>query len=153
MNENIAGYMTCPICREAHQELRINKNRILYMFCDNGCAVKLNRPKSKRYLPVLLSGSDVKDEQFGLIISAAKGKKQNEANRKKEISNAGSVTGSRTASNAGSVTGNNTGSVAGSTGSDLVGRTDGQHTGTGSNKSIFGRAAEWLAADNDDDDF
>lgn len=160
MNDNIAGFMTCPICHETHQELRINKNRILYMFCDNGCAVKLNRPKSKRYLPVLLSGSDVKDEQFGLI-SAAKGKKQDEIKEKGRYLAAGrtaaandnGTTGSSTGSFAGrtAAAGNDSRTTGSSTGSDIIGRPNGQHT-TAGNDSIFGRAAKWLAADDDDDE-
>ena len=151
MNDNIVGRMTCPICHESSQDLKVNKNHKLYMFCDNGCTIKLNSAKSKRYLPVLLSGSDVKDDAFGLIISTCKGNKINEIIKQKEVRDAGNVAGSRANDNTGRIV--DAGSVRQSTGSRIDGRTDGQHTARrtiASHESIIGRAAAWLADDDDD---
>ena len=154
MNNNIIGRITCPICGEPAQDLKVNKNHKLYVFCDNGCAVKLNSAKSKRYLPVLLAGSDVKDESFGLIISTCKGNKTNEIIKKNEVRDAGTIAGNdntgSTANNAGSMAGNDTGSSAGSS---FNGRTNGQYTArrtSASHDSIISRAAAWLADDDDE---
>ena len=160
MNNNIIGRMTCPICNEPLQDLKVNVNHKLYVFCDNGCSVKLNAAKSKRYLPVLLSGQDIRDEKLGLIISSCKGNKQNEIIKKKEVHNAGDLTGSNdntgtTGSSTGSLAGSNssTGTTGSSTGSHTFGRTDGQYSArrtSASHDSILGRAAAWLAADDDE---
>lgn len=153
-NNNIIGRVTCPLCGEQSQDLKVNINHKLYIFCDNGCTIKLNSAKSKRYLPVLLAGQDIRDDKLGLIISTCKGIK-NEVIEKTKISNAGSIAGNdntgSTANNAGSMAGkDNTGSSAGS---GFNGRTDGKYTAgtTGRNTgSIIGRAAAWLAADDDE---
>lgn len=150
MNENTVGFITCPVCHEPRQDVRVNKNRKLYIFCDNGCAVKFNNIKSKRYLPVLLGGSDVKDETLGLIISAAKGKKENENVKQKEVRNAG-FEEVRAAGRSGRIeTGNSSsaGNNAGSARSGVDGRTAGNNTGNAG--SIAGKFVNWLAADDDD---
>lgn len=160
-NNNIIGRVTCPLCGEQSQDLKVNVNHKLYVFCDNGCTIKLNSAKSKRYLPVLLSGQDIRDDKLGLILSTCKGIK-NEVIEKTKISNAGSSTGANdntrnsTGTNTGSSTGNITGtrsSTGTNTGSAAFGRTDGKYTTgtTGRNTgSIIGRAAAWLAADDDE---
>lgn len=153
MNNNVIGRMTCPICGETGQDLKVNVNHKLYMFCDNGCSVKLNSAKSKRYMPVLLSGSDVKDDAFGLIISTCKGNSKNEIIKQKEVRNAGNITGAN--DNAGSHAGTHAGAGAGtgSVRSDIIRRADGANTtaGRAGEQSILGRAAAWLAADDDDE--
>lgn len=155
MTRDAVGRLTCPICGEPAQDLRVNVNHKLYVYCDNGCAVKLSGAKSKRYLPVLLAGSDVKDDKIGLIISTCKGNKQNEIIKQKEVRNAGNITGANdnngsTANNAGSMAGNDTGSSAGSS---FNGRTNGQYTArrtSASHDSIISRAAAWLADDDEE---
>ena len=41
-DNEIIGRTSCPVCGCAGQDVKINKNNKLYMFCDNGCAVKWN---------------------------------------------------------------------------------------------------------------
>jgi len=162
MNNNIIGRVTCPLCGEQSQDLKVNVNHKLYVFCDNGCTIKLNSAKSKRYLPVLLAGQDIRDDKLGLIISTCKGIK-NEVIEKTKIQNewiAGTNDNrSSTGTNAGSSTGNiagtndNRSSTGTNTGSSAFGRSDGKYTAgtTGRNTgSIIGRAAAWLAADDDE---
>lgn len=148
MTRDAVGRLTCPICGEPAQDLRVNVNHKLYVYCDNGCAVKLSGAKSKRYLPVLLAGSDVKDDKIGLIISTCKGNRINEIIKQKEVRNAGNITGAN--DNNGSSTG-----ATGSTGNNTFGRTNGKHTGSSAaaagHDTIIGRAAAWLTADDDDE--
>lgn len=81
MKTNTVGRITCPICGEPSQDLRVDKNEKLYMFCDNLCAIKLNRKMSREYLPLLLAGQSVSTPHFGIITSTStkmKGKEENE---------------------------------------------------------------------------
>ena len=81
MKNNTVGRITCPICGEPSQDLRVDKNNKLYMFCDNLCAIKLNRKMSREYLPLLLAGQSVSTPHFGMITSTLtkmKGKAENE---------------------------------------------------------------------------
>ncbi len=43
----IIGRMACPMCGAPAQNLKVNKNGNLYMYCDNRCSVRLN-PKESR---------------------------------------------------------------------------------------------------------
>lgn len=49
----IVGSMTCPVCGEEHQDVKVNKNGKLYMYCDNGCMVRLSSKLSRCSLPLL----------------------------------------------------------------------------------------------------
>lgn len=49
----IIGRMTCPVCGEPLQDVKINKNNKLYMYCDRGCMIRLNAKQSNQALPVL----------------------------------------------------------------------------------------------------
>ena len=77
VNTNIIGRITCPICGEPLQDLKVNKNGNLYCFCDNGCAVNLSGKMSKAYRPRLLAGENISAGKIG-IITALKGKTTNE---------------------------------------------------------------------------
>lgn len=52
----IVGKMTCPICGEVNQDIKINKNNKLYMYCDNGCMCRLSSKLSRQALAALKSG-------------------------------------------------------------------------------------------------
>ena len=41
----VVGVIKCPVCGAEGQELRVNKNRKLYVFCDRGCSSKFNSQK------------------------------------------------------------------------------------------------------------
>lgn len=49
----IVGKMACPICGEPNQDVKVNKNNKLYMYCDNGCMVRLSQKFSRQGLPAL----------------------------------------------------------------------------------------------------
>ena len=68
-NRETAGRTTCPICGEPLQDVRVNKNNKLYIYCDNGCSCKFNNKQSRQYLPLLLQGQNVTDSKIGLITS------------------------------------------------------------------------------------
>lgn len=53
------GLTNCPICG-AETEVKINKNRKLYAFCDFGCSFKMNANLSREGIAKLTSGNDVK---------------------------------------------------------------------------------------------
>lgn len=69
MKTNTIGRLTCPICNEPHQDLRVNKNGNLYMYCDNGCSIKFNPAMSRKHLPVLEQGHSIQIEKIGVITS------------------------------------------------------------------------------------
>ena len=70
MNETI-GRIACPVCGEPGQDVRINKNGILYTICDNGCRVNFTKKQSKNWLPVLRAGQPVR--QGNIFINAITG--------------------------------------------------------------------------------
>ena len=49
----IVGKMACPVCGEPNQDVKVNKNNKLYMYCDNGCMCRLSSKLSRQALPVL----------------------------------------------------------------------------------------------------
>ena len=64
---NTIGRLTCPICGEPSQDLRVDKNGKLYMYCDNLCAMKFNGKMSKKYFNLLMDGQSVQIEKIGII--------------------------------------------------------------------------------------
>lgn len=65
-NETI-GRVTCAVCGEQSQDLRINKNNKLYCYCDNGCKWQLNNKNSKSALAALRGGRSIALEKIGII--------------------------------------------------------------------------------------
>ncbi len=63
----VIGRMTCPICGEEMQDLKVNKNQKLYMYCDNGCCVKLNSKQSRYIRAQLAQGKAVSVAKLGYI--------------------------------------------------------------------------------------
>ena len=122
-DNEIIGRTTCPVCGCAGQDVKINKNKKLYMFCDNGCAVKWNSSQSRRYLPVLAAGKNCKTET-GLIIQTLRGVIENE----RQIENIASKN-DRT----------------GIAGSDAGRRTDGRLAGAADNDGNRRTSGGWLA--------
>lgn len=61
------GRVTCTVCGEPSQDLRVNKNGKLYCYCDCGCKWQLNSKQSRAVLAVLRSGKSVKLEKVGYI--------------------------------------------------------------------------------------
>lgn len=49
----IVGKMTCPICGEPNQDVKVNKNNKLYIYCDNGCMARLSSKLSRQGLAAL----------------------------------------------------------------------------------------------------
>ncbi len=66
MGETV-GRMTCPVCGEEMQDLKVNKNQKLYMYCDNGCSAKLNSKQSRYIRAKLAQGKSVSVEKLGYI--------------------------------------------------------------------------------------
>lgn len=64
---DIVGRLTCPICGEPMQDLKVNKNNKLYCYCDNGCKSQLNSKNSRSALAALRSGKSVAIEKIGYI--------------------------------------------------------------------------------------
>ena len=52
----IAGLIKCPVCGREEQEIRVNKNRNLYTYCETGCRLTFSSNVSRKALPVLKSG-------------------------------------------------------------------------------------------------
>lgn len=52
----VAGLIKCPICGRQEQEIRVNKNRNLYVYCESGCRMTYSATTSRKALPVLKSG-------------------------------------------------------------------------------------------------
>ncbi len=66
MGETV-GRMTCPVCGEEMQDLKVNKNQKLYMYCDNGCSAKLNSKQSRYIRAQLAQGKAVSVAKLGYI--------------------------------------------------------------------------------------
>lgn len=56
----IIGRMTCPVCGAQHQNLKINKNGNLYMYCDNRCSARFNPKESREIIDELRQGRTVR---------------------------------------------------------------------------------------------
>ena len=57
MSENeIIARSNCPICGAENQDVKVNKNANLYMFCDNRCQIRFSRPESRRLTDELRAG-------------------------------------------------------------------------------------------------
>lgn len=66
----IVGRVTCAVCGEENQDLKVNKNNKLYCFCDNGCKWQLNSKHSRAALAALKQGKSVKlDKVFIRVIN------------------------------------------------------------------------------------
>lgn len=52
----VAGLIKCPICGREEQEIRVNKNRNLYVYCEGGCRMTYSATTSRKALPILKSG-------------------------------------------------------------------------------------------------
>lgn len=63
----IIGRVTCAVCGEELQDLKVNKNNKLYCYCDNGCKWQLNSKNSRAVLAALRGGKSVKIERVGII--------------------------------------------------------------------------------------
>lgn len=63
----IIGRVTCAVCGEGAQDLKVNKNNKLYCYCDNGCKWQLNSKESRAVLAALRQGKSVKLEKIGII--------------------------------------------------------------------------------------
>lgn len=97
MKTNTIGRLTCPICSEPNQDLRVNKNGNLYMYCDNGCSIKFNPAMSRKHLTVLEQGHSIQIEKIGVITSLKpKEKKEDELQWKQPRTNTGANTDGRT---------------------------------------------------------
>ena len=56
----IIGRMACPVCGEPGQNLKINKNGNLYMYCDNRCSTRFNPKESREIIETLRRGESVR---------------------------------------------------------------------------------------------
>ena len=63
----IVGRITCPVCGEQMQDLKVNKNNKLYCYCDNGCKSQLNAKNSRSVLATLKQGKSIALEKVGYI--------------------------------------------------------------------------------------
>lgn len=52
----VAGTIKCPVCGREMQEIRVNKNRNLYIYCETGCKTVYSAAVSRKALPTLKSG-------------------------------------------------------------------------------------------------
>lgn len=59
MGEIIAR-TTCPVCGAPNQNLKINKNGNLYMYCDNRCSSRFNPKESRELIDELRQGRTVR---------------------------------------------------------------------------------------------
>lgn len=63
----VIGLTRCPVCGEEGQEVRVNKNRKLYIFCDRGCATHFNGKKSREWLAKLAAGKDIVEANLHIL--------------------------------------------------------------------------------------
>lgn len=114
MKTNTIGRLTCPICNEPNQDLRVNKNGNLYMYCDNGCSIKFNPAMSRKHLSVLEQGHSIQVEKIGVITSLKpKEKKEDELQWKQQRTNTGANIDRRTNGAIGGVRTDNTTNTSG----------------------------------------
>ena len=62
----VIGRMACPACGEPNQNLKVNKNGNLYMYCDNRCSVRLNPKESREITDELRQGRVVSWRGFDI---------------------------------------------------------------------------------------
>lgn len=62
----IIGRMACPACGEPGQNLKVNKNGNLYLYCDNRCSVRLNPKESREITDELRLGHVVSWRGFDI---------------------------------------------------------------------------------------
>lgn len=62
----IIGRMACPACGEPGQNLKVNKNGNLYLYCDNRCSVRLNPKESRQITDELRLGHVVSWRGFDI---------------------------------------------------------------------------------------
>lgn len=62
----VIGRMACPACGEPNQNLKVNKNGNLYMYCDNRCSVRLNPKESREITDKLRLGQVVSWRGFDI---------------------------------------------------------------------------------------
>lgn len=55
----VIGLTTCPICGADGQEVRVNKNGNLYVFCDHGCRVNFSGRDSRKITASLTAGKGI----------------------------------------------------------------------------------------------
>ena len=65
----VVGRVTCPVCGEELQDLKVNKNNKLYCYCDNGCKWQLNSKSSRSVLATLKQGKSISLAKIGYIRS------------------------------------------------------------------------------------
>ena len=63
----VVGVIKCPVCGAEGQELRVNKNRKLYVFCDRGCSSKFNSQKSREWLARLARGDTIFEQNYKIL--------------------------------------------------------------------------------------
>lgn len=63
----VAGIIKCPICGAEEQEVRINKNRNLYVYCERGCKMTFSGKQSRKYLAQLAGGNVIKEANFAIF--------------------------------------------------------------------------------------
>lgn len=75
----VVGRVSCPVCGEEAQDLKVNKNSKLYCYCDNGCKWQLNSKNSRAVLAILKSGKGARLEKIGYISPVSGGVKGRDA--------------------------------------------------------------------------
>lgn len=129
----VVGLIKCPVCGAENQELRVNKKRKLYIYCDHGCATRFNSQTSREWLAKLAAGKSIFEQNFRILpIKPAGNDTQvfdNQTEKGGNIKNDGR--------------------------DRIDGRTDAGFTGNAGNKPASrpsGRSwlAEWLADDDDE---
>lgn len=55
----IIGRTACPVCGAPEQNVKINKNGNLYMYCDNRCSTRFNPKESRELIDELRQGRTV----------------------------------------------------------------------------------------------
>ncbi len=139
MGEIIAR-TSCPICGEPEQNIKINKNGNLYMYCDNRCSVRFNPRESRQAIDQLRTGAAAKVKNMVLVPvyvqnsekNASKNAKNGQKTQKNNIFEVKNDEQSRDY-------GRNT----------IIGRADEQHSGVAANKPARG-LLDWLLDDDDD---
>lgn len=85
----VIGRMACPACGEPNQNLKVNKNGNLYMYCDNRCSIRLNPKESREIADELRLGHVVSWRGFDIRPAGMPVEVKQEVKQTTEVKNDG----------------------------------------------------------------
>lgn len=144
MGEIIAR-TSCPICGESNQDIKINKNGNLYMYCDNRCSIRFNPKESREALELLRAGRVAKTKNMLLVPIYTKLRTEEEQKLQKNAKNEQKTL----KNNINEV--KNDGQTSDYRRNTIDGRTSGEYSGAGAAAKPAGGFLSWLLDDDSDE--